>query len=322
MWRKGWKYTTVWICAYAFLCFYPRISFLLPLVVILAVMLATHPPLDASGKLHPPRVPPPPPGQADQWSLDWLSNVQAIQNLMGAVSDAHDFVYPVVPHLGHASPYTPVILTLVVLLLMVSSPLTSLIPLRTTFLILGIAPFFLTHPFSRYTLIPFAIDLASQRLVVTRVWVAQLLDNDRLTDKHWRSELRTVELWENERWTPGPDESAADGGWSKANLRPGERRAWTRGRDGWSGVADDGTGDVSNLTFSLSSGWLFVETEEWRPDLEGSWIGRDCTDDSGWVYTDDVWMNPSSAPREQSSGLTRRRRWTRRIYYDPSAASI
>lgn len=162
-------------------------------------------------------------------------------------SDAHDFVYPVVPHLGHASPYTPVILTLVVLLLMVSSPLTSLIPLRTTFLILGIAPFFLTHPFSRYTLIPFAIDLASQRLVVTRVWVAQLLDNDRLTDKHWRSELRTVELWENERWTPGPDESAADGGWSKANLRPGERRAWTRGRDGWSGVVDDGTGDVRSV---------------------------------------------------------------------------
>lgn len=43
----------------------------------------------------------------------------------------------------------------------------------------------------------------------------------------------------------------------------------------------------------------------------------------GWVYTDDMWMNPSSAPRDawmQTSGLTRRRRWVRRIYYDPAAA--
>ena len=31
-------------------------------------------------------------------------------------------------------------------------------------------------------------------------------------------------------------------GWNKQNLRPGERSAWTRGRDGWSGV--EGSGGV------------------------------------------------------------------------------
>ena len=60
---------------------------------------------------------------------------------------------------------------------------------------------------------------------------------------------REVELWENERWVRGSasvsdDSTAVDGTWSKSNLKPGERLAWTRGRDGWSGVADDGSGEV------------------------------------------------------------------------------
>lgn len=28
----------------------------------------------------------------------------------------------------------------------------------------------------------------------------------------------------------------------------------------------------SNLTFSLSPGWAFVETEGWRPDLNAAWV--------------------------------------------------
>jgi hypothetical protein len=27
-----------------------------------------------------------------------------------------------------------------------------------------------------------------------------------------------------------------DQGWSKSNLKLGERNAWTRGRDGWTGI--------------------------------------------------------------------------------------
>ena len=102
----------------------------------------------------------------------------------------------------------------------------------------------------------------------------------------------------------------------------------------------------SNLTFSLSPGWLFVETEDWRPDLEGVWIAPIETDDSesledtavrcgrslssflnadGWVYTNDAWMDPRTVPLEEwktpSNGLTRRWRWVRRIYYDPTFAT-
>ena len=36
----------------------------------------------------------------------------------------------------------------------------------------------------------------------------------------------------------------------------------------------------SNLTFSLAPGWSFVETEDWRPDLEGVWGGLEGADES------------------------------------------
>ncbi|KAG2045732.1 hypothetical protein BDR06DRAFT_1015363 [Suillus hirtellus] len=108
--------------------------------------------------------------------------------------------------------------------------------------------------------------------------------------------MRDVELWENERWAPGPSLSssfstqddldavglefdvgdgsgsallgAGAGMWSNTNLRPADRAPRTRARDGWSGVG----GEVSNLTFSLAPGWAFVETEGWRPDTLGSWV--------------------------------------------------
>ena len=91
--------------------------------------------------------------------------------------------------------------------------------------------------------------------------LTRLIDNDQLEDKHWRSELKEVYLWENERWTgvPGVDESVlSESSWSKNNLRPGERKAWTRGRDGWSGVAEDGSGDVKSVLFCAHAFLLII----------------------------------------------------------------
>jgi hypothetical protein len=47
-----------------------------------------------------------------------------------------------------------------------------------------------------------------------------------------------VELFENERWAVGA-------GWKAAHLRAGERRGFTRGRDGWSA----GDGDVKGFEY-------------------------------------------------------------------------
>ncbi|KIK79992.1 hypothetical protein PAXRUDRAFT_833805 [Paxillus rubicundulus Ve08.2h10] len=190
-----------------------------------------------------------------------------------------------------------------------------------------------------------------------RMALRRLVDDDTLEDGVWAACMGEVELWENERWiggggtgrrsslvfgdadAQGRDECAEGesdnaagtgigterGTWSKANLRVGERAGWTRGRDGWSGVG----GEVSsNLTFSLSPGWTFVETEGWRPDLEASWAVGDAmqisrtemrtgtgADEDGWTYTTDTWSNPRADAWPGEGWVTRRRRWVRRVYW-------
>ena len=43
-------------------------------------------------------------------------------------------------------------------------------------------------------------------------------------------------------------------GWSKQNLKNGERRAWTRGRDGWSPVVGNSSSNVGGASTGLGSG--------------------------------------------------------------------
>ncbi|KAI9058129.1 hypothetical protein FKP32DRAFT_1237967 [Trametes sanguinea] len=330
LWKRSWKYTLVWMAGYAFLCYFPRLIFLIPHAVILGVLLAMHPTIRKGENLDalPPKVVQPmPPTQPSEGSADWLANLQAIQNLMGAVSDAHDLAVKFVPYLTYSTPYSGTILSLALAIFLLMIPVVHMLPIRTTCLVLGLLPFCLTHPFTQHSLVPTLQSALQSTLNALRFRAWRAVDDDNLEDKHWRTELREVELWENERWVPGPnggseENARPEGSWSKANLKPGERKAWTRGRDGWSGVSDDGTGEVSsNLTFSLSSGWFFVETEDWRPDLEGSWIGPGAADENGWVYTNDSWLDPHPYPLEEwrsTGGMTRRRRWTRRIYYNPT----
>lgn len=209
---------------------------------------------------------PPPFSQPIEGSPEWFSNLQAIQNLMRVLfdylhsnyrthandellyrSDLHDIIlYVVVPHLTYSSPYTYSILALTAVSLAGLLFVLPMIPLRPVFLVLGLLPFAITHPFSREWL-PVLLAPYHKRL---RQRLTQLADDDRLDDCHLRSKLRTVELWENERLGPGSNGPAT---FDKSNLKPSERKGWTRGRDGWSDSGSEGKGDVrSVLIFSGS----------------------------------------------------------------------
>ncbi len=154
-------------------------------------------------------------------------------------ADIHDVVFPYIHHLTFATPYTPFIFTATLLSTLIALPLLPLVPLRPLFLVGGLAPFALSHPLVQHTS---ARLLSSLPLSRWRARLTRLVDDDRLKDRHWQSELRKVELFENERLAPGEGI-----GWNKANLKSGERVAWTRGRDGWSGVTADGSGDVRSV---------------------------------------------------------------------------
>ncbi|CAE6464020.1 unnamed protein product [Rhizoctonia solani] len=368
LWKRGWCYTAAWGCAYAFLCIYPRMLLILPQLVLLAIMLINYPGTSnrrpgspsAKGTSHSPTRSNPqlivPEG-----SSEWYANLQAIQNLMGAVSDAHELAVPIVPSLTWATPATRSILYMTLITLPV-----GLLPIspQQIFLGGGLGLLCIMHPFFQ-SLLP---GIVAQMTPAMRVIWERLLDDLRMEERHvearggFRVELRLpgfrtmhipatlksvlgldssdkapaqysipepdeegmleVELFENERW-------AAGSGWKAANLRTGERRGFTRGRDGWSAGDVKGLeyGNVSsNLTFDLSPGWRFVETEDWRVDWVGSWIACG-SDGDGWVYTNDSWLNPkpfppnelvqptsSTAANTLGPGVTRRRRWRRRIY--------
>ena len=73
----------------------------------------------------------------------------------------------------------------------------------------------------------------------------RFIDNDNLAQRHWYSDKREVELWENERWSPM-------NGWSKVNLKVDERKAWTGGGE-WCDIVSDGDGDVRSAA-ALSCG--------------------------------------------------------------------
>ncbi|KAJ7224078.1 integral peroxisomal membrane peroxin-domain-containing protein [Mycena pura] len=327
LWKRGWKVTGAWIAAYAFFCYFPRLLFLLPQIVLIGIMLATHP--DTTHK------PPPVPG--DPASVDWQANIQGIQNLMGFVADAADMVQPYLLFLTHRSPYSLHLLTLLFVSLLPMIAFVSLpcFPVRAVCLCAGVGPLLLTHPAVGARLPMLAALARSQadaspllgrlraKLFMggTRSWrsfAVRLVDDANLTNECWVAQMREVELFENERFSSVGDATQQE--WSKTNLRDGERAGWTRGRDGWSGVGGQG-GVSSNLTFSLDPGWAFVMTEDWRADLEARWAWDGAAVD-GWVYTNDAWteLRPPSAPSGGGGGTTRRRRWVRRIWYDHARA--
>jgi len=276
---------------------------LIPNALLVAILLRTYPAQAPDDGQHAKNtVPPAPPPQVFEGTAVWQANLQAIQNLMGFVcvsaissewlqnlklrsSDVDDAILPILPHLTYQTPYTPLLLTSSIVTLLFSVPLVYFIPFRLAALVLGLLPFFFTHPFTQSTLLPAVSAVVIPSFWKTAFsWFYRVLDDDKLEDKHWRAELRQVEVFENERWSPhsrepsgstaspigglsgsgfigspplsGYDNSSSGGGkqgrsgWGKANLKSGERKAWTRGRDGWSGVAEGG--DVRSVLY-LSS---------------------------------------------------------------------
>ncbi|KAF8514786.1 integral peroxisomal membrane peroxin-domain-containing protein [Gautieria morchelliformis] len=306
MWRKGGKVTLTWMVIYAFLCYFPRMFLLIPHLILISILLANHPngsPRTSYTSNSVTTANATAAQQPKEGTVDWYANLQAIQNLMGAVSDLYDAVLPFLPILTWNTPHTSQLLTVTCVSLLPLFPLVLSIPLRPTLLFVGLGPLFITHPFS-LRILPALLRPLTRGLQ----WRAQrIIDNDNLAKRHWHANKCDIELWENERWSP-------TSGWSKCTLKAGERRAWTIDRGGWCDIVSDGDGDVRNVTFMLSPGYEFIETEDWRLDREGGWDLSD-VDDYGWVYTNDLWQQPNSVPREEwkSQGMTRRRRWIRRI---------
>ncbi|KAI9429168.1 hypothetical protein F5148DRAFT_990676, partial [Russula earlei] len=142
-----------------------------------------------------------------------------------------------------------------------------------------------------------------------------LIDDDRLKDHHFQSELHEVKLFENEPLAPG----SKGVGWNKANLKMGKCIVWMCGWNGCSAITVDGSGGSngavsSNLTFLLKPGWAFVETKDWWADIEAKWFCSCIVAPSGLVYTNDAWLEPHALPVDKGKAqMMQRRHWVRQI---------
>ncbi|KAF8753302.1 Integral peroxisomal membrane peroxin [Rhizoctonia solani] len=282
LWKRGWCYTIAWGFVYSFMCIYPRMLLILPQLVLLAIMLINYPgshnrrPGSPSAKgISDSPTRPSPQLIAPEGSSEWYANLQAIQNLMGAISDVHELaVTNLLP--GIVAQITPAMRVIWERLLDDLRMEERHVEARGGFRVELRLPGFRTMHIPATLKSILGVDSSEK---VPAQYPIPEPDEERMLE---------VELFENERWVAGS-------GWKATNLRTGERRGFTRGRDGWS------AGDVKGLDYgNVSPGWRFVETEDWRIDWVGSWIA--CGSDSdGWVYTNDSWLNPKPFPQRARS---------------------
>ncbi|KAK1926478.1 integral peroxisomal membrane peroxin-domain-containing protein [Papiliotrema laurentii] len=367
-WRKP-KWTWAYLIVWTFIAFNPRILLLLPSATLILVLIhiheKTHPlpsllgvTLSASSatqRVHSSptlaqngftatngpdgEVPVVPPKEAES-GVDYYMNLQAIQNLMGQISDIYDYVAPRLAQLSNPSTSPnrlPITTTHLILLLLPPTLFLPLIPsclMPYLLLPLGYLPPLLFHP----NLFPFILALPRHpTLLRLRAAAERVLLTDSLSDDIGRGRIASVEVWENERLDPAiaakpPVGALPQGAWSSRFLRAGERAPWVKViREGALWKNEEATGvdkkeGESKMVLALKDEWDFIPGEEWRVDTCGLWADAGA-DEDGWSYTDDSWQNPAPTPFTEAEAttdkqlpglalrrITRRRRWWRRVY--------
>ncbi|KAJ2829791.1 Peroxisome size and maintenance regulator [Coemansia erecta] len=117
-------------------------------------------------------------------------------------------------------------------------------------------------------------------------------------------QTQMVSVFENQRWWLGF-------GWIP-RLGSNERAKWSdeTGKRRFASICDFMPGDGyewadtdNNSIVKGGGGW----------EIDRHWaLPAHCTDEDGWLYTDNFWRRPVAAPSAMSS-YTRRRRWIRRV---------
>ncbi|ORX34478.1 hypothetical protein BD324DRAFT_636086 [Kockovaella imperatae] len=295
-----------------------------------------------------------PPKEAES-GVDYYMNVQAIQNLMGQISDIYDWTFPYVSRFSHpqsTSTQTSFPLTtthLLIALLIPSLGLPLLPPYMIPYLLLplGLAPPLFFHP----NLTFFFLSLPRHPLILrAKAYLEDVVLTDALDDEIGRMPISRVEVWENERLDPVMVAKPPASGivpstsWSSRHLRAGERAPWVKVKSEdsvWldqepklasqvstdsdaSSSGGEGQEKEEQMVLALKPGWIFIPGEEWKVDVCGLWseVG---SDENGWMYSDDSWQNPAcrsltegdTAPSDKSSmpGLALRRVTRRRRWW-------
>ncbi|BGP50764.1 hypothetical protein JCM10450v2_006690 [Rhodotorula kratochvilovae] len=248
--------TVFFAAAWALLCYWPSLVIFVPNLILVSVLLSTYRAKHAAGpppdsQEGPTSLAKDPPGEM---SVDYLSNLQNIQIMMGRVADLSDALRSTVPLLTWRDErLTRALLQLAVVSSLGLAFLAPFIPWRLVFLLFGEGAFLLSHPLAQTFLADATARLLTpakrkQRQRATR----RLLEDDALADEELDGEVVEVQRLEVESRVPGASAAAAGAGevWSSEAIAGGELPAGFRWLGEWEDAAPaDGAVDAEGWTY-------------------------------------------------------------------------
>ncbi|KAH9824291.1 Peroxin/Dysferlin domain-containing protein [Melampsora americana] len=287
--------TSFWACLWAWLCINPIFFIILPNLAIIAILLSAYPnPNEIDSKeavinLSEPHEPLPT-NEPKEGSVDYLSNMQNIQIMMGRISIGSDLVKAqIVPYLDWSNPhYSLALLHLSLISSVIFFLIGPFIPWRWVLLIVGESVFFAQHP-TLQRLMNYLTPLLPTQKSITLL--ERVISNDALPDHVIDSPaIRLVVCREHQRYGgTGP-------GWSDTFLdQSSDPRPWMVE------LPDHVLQPTAGLwAVQPPDGFQWIPTEGWHIDHTSSDL-----DSEGWHFVNGVAsLGPS----------LRRRRWLRRAY--------
>ncbi|CAG8532285.1 3091_t:CDS:2 [Ambispora gerdemannii] len=303
--------TLLAMVVYIYLCLYPHLIILTPLVIVLSVLISSYTKRFPDGPINQIRnrkksnknkkskqsVPMLP----AENSVDYLKNMQNIQNVMGTVSDGYDAVIPLFKHLDWSNEQESLRITqIVVLMLALLTATVWFVPWRKVFIVVGLSVFILNNKFVK-ALIKESSPLIMERgKIFMDQWKEFFMSED--DEEESEQDEIIVSVYENQRWWAGT-------GFGPQLLRS-ERAPWSSSMAGTTGLPPK-----DEIVPHEGYEWA---GEDWSVDMNNVWEDEKGTelsvepDEGGWVYTDNQWENPVLKSISGNKLFTRRRKWIRK----------
>ncbi|CAI2169167.1 11485_t:CDS:2 [Funneliformis geosporum] len=181
MWKNT-PNTLLSMVIFVYVCLYPQLLILLPLIGLLSILISYFqkrypdgPNMNENGKdgrkkgfrntKHTdPYLPP-------ENSVDYLKNMQNIQNLMGMISDGYDTVVPLLKHVDWSNGYETLKITQIVVVVLSFLSLTVwIVPWRYIFIVVGLSVFIANTQFMKALIREISPILMQREKVLAERW--------------------------------------------------------------------------------------------------------------------------------------------------------
>ncbi|CAG8717197.1 11958_t:CDS:2 [Funneliformis caledonium] len=208
MWKNT-PNTLLAMVIFVYVCLYPQLLILLPLIGMLSILISYFqkrypdgPNMDEIGKdcgkkgfcnsKHTdPYLPP-------ENSVDYLKNMQNIQNLMGMISDGYDAFVPLLKHVDWSNGYETLKITQFVIVVLTFLSLSVwIVPWRYIFIVVGLSTFIANTQFVKALIRELSPILIQREKVLAERWTKFLNSSENEVNQEDSNGVETEVLMEH-----------------------------------------------------------------------------------------------------------------------------